>query len=316
MRDKDDLHVVILRAQETHHPEEERARDILLKLAHRTRHVHQSEHHRVRLVAVILFPTFETHVLFLDVAELRALRLARVAFDVLQDKPTLIEIRHHARASNFVEARRLRRDGLLRLLFEEGQLEVFEDERGEFVYVDFGFVVVSARVLSGGAGAAALSLSLSLRLLARQHVAHARLAVALSHVFALAIIEAKLVLVERTNGNFHAALAVGQNDRFVGDDGAEVFADRIFDALLVPLLINDALALQRPIVALYRHDLKTPLTRPAQAATVQRPFCRPGKTPRRARRIPAGVPPAASGRSWERRRGATLRSIRAGVRPN
>src|SRR5205085_257195 len=89
--------------------------------------------------------------------------------------------------------------------------------------------------------------------LAPDHVAHARPPVALAHVFALAMIETKLIFVERTDRHFYAALAVRQNDRLVRDNRAEILADRLFDALLVPLLIDDAFALQRPIVALYGH---------------------------------------------------------------
>src|SRR5205085_200206 len=122
-------------------------------------------------------------------------------------------------------------------------------ERGKFVYVDLGFVVFRPTALTGRPRA----LSFALLTLASDHVAHTRLTVALSNVFAFAIIVAKFVFVERTDRDFDAALAVRQDDRLVRDNRTEVLADRLFDALLVPLLIDDAFALQRPIVALNRH---------------------------------------------------------------
>src|SRR5205085_6530084 len=134
------------------------------------------------------------------------------------------------------------------LVFEEGQLQVLEDERGQLVYVHLCFVVVRAQVLTGGPRAAPLT-GLPL---ARDNVADAGLAVACAHVLALALIEAELVLVERADGNFDGALAVGKNDGLVRDYRAEVLPNGLAHALLVPLLVNDALALQRPVVALYR----------------------------------------------------------------
>src|SRR5205085_7441380 len=110
-------------------------------------------------------------------------------------------------------------------------------------------LVFRAFALSGGASA----LPLALLTLAPEHIADARLTVALSDVFALAIVVAKLVFVERADRHFDAALAVREDDRLVRDNRAEVLADRLFDALLVPFLIDDAFALQRPIVALNRH---------------------------------------------------------------
>src|SRR5205085_11177591 len=134
------------------------------------------------------------------------------------------------------------------LVFEEGQLQVLEDERGQLVNVHLRLVVVRAQVLAGGPRAAPLT-GLPL---ARDNVADAGLAVALPDVLALPVVEAELVLVERADGDFDAALAVRKNDRLVRDNRAEVLADGVLHALLVPLLVNDALALQRPVVALDR----------------------------------------------------------------
>src|SRR6185369_16806358 len=128
-------------------------------------------------------------------------------------------------------------------------MKVFEDERGELVDVYFRFVVIRAGVLPR----LTCALTAARPALASNHVTNARLPVALAHVFALLIVEAKLVFVERFDGDFDGALAVGKDDGFVGDDRAEVFADGFLYTILVALLIDDALALQRPVIALDRH---------------------------------------------------------------
>ena len=113
-----------------------------------------------------------------------------------------------------------------------------------------GLVVLGAGLLPRGPRAAPRPLA---RLpLARDDVADARLAVAGADVLLLAVVEAELVLVERADGDFDRAAPVREDDRLVRDDGAEVLADGVLDALLVPLLVDDALALQRPVVALDR----------------------------------------------------------------
>src|SRR6185369_8374094 len=98
---------------------------------------------------------------------------------------------------------------------------------------------IGARVLSGLSG----PLALTGPRLAYDDVADARLAVALSDVFALLIVEAKLVFVECFDRNFDGALAVGEDDSFVRDDRAEVLADGFLYTILVALLIDDAFAL-------------------------------------------------------------------------
>jgi hypothetical protein len=91
--------------------------------------------------------------------------------------------------------------------------------------------------------ALARTLALALLALAPEDIAHARLAVALPDVLSLAIIEAKLILVERTNRHFDGTLAVRQNNRFIRDDGAEVLLNRLFDALFMAVLVDDAFTL-------------------------------------------------------------------------
>ena len=62
-------------------------------------------------------------------------------------------------------------------------------------------------------------------------------------VFLFAVIEAKLVFVERADRDFDGALAVGKDDRLVRDDRTEVLLDRFADAFLVAILIDLAFAL-------------------------------------------------------------------------
>src|SRR5262249_15328029 len=116
---------------------------------------------------------------------------------------------------------------------------VFEDQRRQLVDVHFRFVVVSACFLSP----LSRSLPTARTALAADDVADARLAVALAHVLAFLVVETKLVFVERFDRDFDGALAVGKDNGFVGNDRSEVFANRFFHAILMTLLIDDALAL-------------------------------------------------------------------------
>src|SRR5262249_43244254 len=170
--------------------------------------------------------------------------VTRLAADVFQNRPPLVQIRQDAGAPNLCEFGGLRLDGLLRLLFKEGQLEVFEDQRGDLVDVYLGLVIILARAVSGLTGGGALLV------LAADDVAHLGISVALADVFALAVIEAEFVLVERAHRHLDRPAAVREDDRFVRDDRAEILFDRFFDALLVAFLVNDAFLLERPIVAL------------------------------------------------------------------
>src|SRR4030095_298118 len=56
--------------------------------------------------------------------------------------------------------------------------------------------------------------------------------------------------VECSDGDFDGPLAVGKDDGFVGDDRAEVFSNRFLYAILVAFLIDNAFALQRPVISL------------------------------------------------------------------
>src|ERR1044072_3075923 len=115
-------------------------------------------------------------------------------------------------------------------------MKIFTDQRGKLVDVYFRFVVIRAGVLP----CLSCSLAAAGPALASNHVADARLSVAPAHVFAFLIVEGKLLFVERFDWDFDGALAVGKDDRFVGDDRAEIFADGFLYAILVALLIVDA----------------------------------------------------------------------------
>src|SRR5215468_6046958 len=242
--DENDLDVVVFRAQESNHPEEEAARDVFLELSHRSANVHHCYDHGVRFVFDLLFPGLEPQVFFLDRAEFGLAFVARLAADVFEDRSPLVQVRQYAGAANLGELGGLRLDGLLRLLFEEGQLEVFEDQRGDLVNVYLGLVIILARAVPGLTG------GLPLLVLAPDDVANLGGAVALADVFALAVIEAEFVLVERAHRHLDRPAAVREDDRLVRDDRAEILFDRFFDALLVAFLVNDAFSLERPIVAL------------------------------------------------------------------
>ncbi len=118
-------------------------------------------------------------------------------------------------------------------------MKVFEDQRRKLVDVYFGFVIICASVLAR----LPRTRSASGTSLAADDVADASLSVSLAHVFGFLVVETKLVFVERFDRNFNRAFAIGKNYGFIGNDRSEVFADGFLDAILVALLIDDALAL-------------------------------------------------------------------------
>src|SRR6185503_12624703 len=80
--------------------------------------------------------------------------------------------------------------------------------------------------------------------LTSDYITDASFAIALANVLCLLVIETELVFVESFDGNFDGALAVREDDGFVRDDRSEVLADSFLYAILVALLIDDALALK------------------------------------------------------------------------
>ena len=240
MADEDDLDMIVLRAQEAHHPEVERPRNVLLEIAHTPRNIHHGDDDGVRFVLDLFFPSAIAQVFFLEAAKFGVARFARRALDVFEDAAALVEIRQDAGAAYLCELRRLRLHRLLGFVFEIRQVQVFKNQFGNLVNINFGFVVLLPRLVARALPCADARARLAF---APDHVANLRLAVAGADVFLLAVIEAELVLVERTDRHFDAALAVGKNDRFVRDDGAEILLDGVAHALLVALLIDLPFAL-------------------------------------------------------------------------
>jgi hypothetical protein len=119
-------------------------------------------------------------------------------------------------------------------------VKVFEYELGDLVYVYLGLVVFLARLI---ARARALPGPLSLTL-ASYYVADFGVAVSGGDVLFLSIVKTKLVLVKRADRNFDNPLAVGEDDRLVGDYRAEVLFYRLADSLLMPILIDLTFALK------------------------------------------------------------------------
>src|SRR6185295_12037693 len=138
---------------------------------------------------------------------LRVTRFAGGAFDVLDYAAAFVEVRQYPRAAYLCELRRLGLNSLLRLVFEVRQMQVFKDQLRDLVYVNFGLVILLARLV------AALPLPAPLPLLpfAGNHVADLGVAVARPDVFLLAVIEPELVFVERADRHFNQTLAVGKN---------------------------------------------------------------------------------------------------------
>src|SRR6266545_3393686 len=120
-------------------------------------------------------------------------------------------------AAYLVEAHVVRGYQRTTLWLQERQPEVLEDERGELVDGDLGLVVVDPRLI---ASLLAAALTLARRLLP-EHVAHLRVTL---------------------------PLADGGDDRFLGDDLAQVAPDRLLDLVVVAGLIDRPLAVQRPVV--------------------------------------------------------------------
>ena len=84
---------------------------------------------------------------------------------------------------------------------------------------------------------------LALLIFTANHIADFGFAVALAYVFAFAEIEPEFVFVQRAHRHFDGFAPVRQDDGFVGNNRAEVFANRFLDALFVAILVNDAFAL-------------------------------------------------------------------------
>src|SRR5262249_43730056 len=167
-----------------------------------------------------------------------------------EDRAPLVQVRHDPGAADLREARRARLDLALGLLLKVRQVEGLEDELRQLVELHLGLEVLPAWLVARLLSAPR---PLALPLLAADHVAVLRVALALRDVPLLAVVEAELVLVERADRHLHLPLAVRHDDRLVRDDRAEVLLDRVADTLAVALLVDLPLSLEAPVVALYAH---------------------------------------------------------------
>src|SRR5262249_24528417 len=169
-----------------------------------------------------------------------------------------------------------RLDRLLRFIFQIGKVQVFENEFGDLVDFNFGFVVVLARTIPGAGSDAGIVAGLALT---GDYIANLGASISGAHLLLLAIVEAQLVFIERADRDFHYALAVGKNDRFIGNNGTEILFYRIADSLFVTFLIYLTLARKRPVVPLYGHSSYLKL-KPARPNGTVRAFSRNNARPR------------------------------------
>src|SRR6266508_2592085 len=147
-------------------------------------------------------------------------------------------------AAYLVEAHVVRGYQRTTLWLQERQPEVLEDERGELVDGDLGLVVVDPRLI---ASLLAAALTLARRLLP-EHVAHLRVTLPLADVRLASAVKTKVGQLQGLDRHLDDLLAVGGDDRFLGDDLAQVAPDRLLDLVVVAGLIDRPLAVQRPVV--------------------------------------------------------------------
>src|SRR4051794_39376097 len=240
MGDKDDLDIVVFGAQEPDHPKIEAAGDIFFEFAHGAGDVHHGNDHGIRLVADRLLPRLEAQVFGANILELR-LTLQGVPLDVLHDRPPLVDVRHDAVLADVGELYRLALDLLLALLLQVGQTQVLEDEGRQLVERDVRFVVVDPRLIAG-----LRPLSRLVPLLA-DDVADLRAALPLADAILLVVIEPEFVLFERADRDLDDRLAIRQDDVLPADDIGQVLLDRVLDLLVMPLLVDQPLAVERPV---------------------------------------------------------------------
>ncbi len=92
-------------------------------------------------------------------------------------------------------------------------MQIFKNECSQFVYIDFGLVILG----SAAVARLAVSASLPLTLLAfsSDDIAHLRFAISLPDVLAFAMIVAEFVFIKRANRHLNGSLSVGKDDRFI-----------------------------------------------------------------------------------------------------
>ena len=233
--DEDDFDVAVLGADELVEQEEEAARQILLHRVHRARGVHDAQHHGVGLLAHVGDQMLEGQVVVVEretpLLVLGAVGLARRhhALDPRPHRAALVEALANADlAVALALGGALGGDLAQALAFEVGELEVLEHQVDELVEADVGLVVVDARAVAG-----AVRLALAVALLAADHLARLRLAVALADARGgVAVDEA--ILLDAADRDLDDAIAILPDDRLLGDDVGDVLADRLAHLVAVP----------------------------------------------------------------------------------
>jgi len=85
-----------------------------------------------------------------------------------------------------------------------------------------------------------------------EHVANLRVARALAGLGLLAATEAKARQLERADRNLDHAIAIGRDDRLLGDDLGQVALQGLLHLFVMPRLVDRTLPMQRPILLTHR----------------------------------------------------------------
>src|SRR5579875_735297 len=247
--DEDDLHVVVLRAQEAHHPEVEAPGDVLLEFPHTARNIHHRYNYSIRLIAYCGFPHFKSKVFRLDILELR-LTFGRIALQILHNGALLVQVVEGAFLAHIGKAYGFGLEFLLAFLFEVGQAEVLEDHCSQLFHCDFGLVIVVA-----GFFARVSLFTLAGARLLRYDIANFTFAIALAGVLLATGVEAEAIFVERANGYTHHLFAVRENDALFTDDILQVFLNGLANLLFMAFLVNLTFTMQGPVMLGDRHGI-------------------------------------------------------------
>src|SRR5436853_1975106 len=250
---EDDLHLVVFGLQKPHHPKVKRTGYILLELTHGSRYVHHRDDNGVGFIGDLFFPCLVAQIFFFERAEIGLAAFTSTPPDVLNHAAALVQVCEDARTANLGKLGGLGRNCVFGLFFKIRQVKILEDQRGDLIDIDLGFIVFLARLCaSPGAAAGPLTARVAF---ASDDITDFCVSLAGAYMLLLAIIESEFVLVPTANRHLHDASAVGKNYRFIRDNGAEVLLDRFTHSLLVTLLIDLSLALKRPIVSCYGHAI-------------------------------------------------------------
>ncbi|GAF26228.1 2-polyprenyl-6-methoxyphenol hydroxylase and related FAD-dependent oxidoreductases [Moorella thermoacetica Y72] len=255
--DKDQFHLLVPAAQETHHPEEEGACDILLICPHGAGGIHHGQDYGAGLVADLLLPGFKAQVLRRNTAD-GQLALHGVALEVFQEGTFFIQVAHEALAAHV--AKLISGGSHHRFLFlpEVGKLQVPEEHLLDFFQGDLGLVVIHPRFVAGPGPPASAFDDLT-----ANNGPLPSTAAALAGMLPLVVVKAEVILLQAADGHPDHLFTPAHDDTLFSYDVRQVFFDGFPDLFLVPLLIQVTLAVQGPVfpgkVVLHRHRTSPPL---------------------------------------------------------